>query len=434
MMSMGNDDSEEGSMRVVKPSRYPVEACDILQYQFKERQMNNHTIHFVASFSSELNPPLLQRAIALSTEAFPLIRCRFVSQGGRPQWEDAHISSEDMIQFSESENALEDAESFLGITLDESAGPQAQFGLFRQDGKDTLVVLMNHMLCDAAGFKDYLYMFCDIYTALENGTVPRPPVSDNRQIGQILRAFPCLDRMRIICGKDNMAKPDSARFGLEGDRANPFIEKRMIPRETFSRLITGAKSRGATVNDLMLTAYIRAIYPVVGRVIPIPCTVDLRKYLPEHKAAGFCNLTANLTCDIGDDLGDSLGQTLDKVKRVMTEEKNSATCVKSLFLLEKIFDILPYRTVKGVLNKVFSNPTIAFTNIGILDSTRLSFGSTNMENAYMTGSIKFSPYLQMAISTYENQATLSVNLYGTDDDRKMISGFLDSVLAEFRMA
>lgn len=413
--------------------KYPVEAWDILQSLFKEQKINDHTLHFVASFSRELNLSLLQRSVALSADAYPLIRCRFVSKGGRPRWEEAYYPAGAMVLFSETENAAENIEKFLGASLDETVGPQVQFGLFRQNGRDTLAVLMNHMLCDAAGFKEYLYLLCDIYTNLENGTAMYSPVSGSRRIGQLFRAFSIRGRVKILTSKNDISTHDPARFELEGDLANPFIERRTIPREAFISLKTYAKSHHATVNDLILTAYIRTLNHLFGRPIAIPCTVDLRKYLPDRKAEGLCNLSTNLTCDIGKELGTSFGQTLDRVKQAMAREKNSTACVKSLILLEKIFDILPYKTAKSILNKSFSNAPIALTNIGILDSARLSFGTSVITEAYMTGSIKYSPYFQMAISTFDNQATLSVNLYGTSFDRKIISDFLDDVMLELQM-
>jgi NRPS condensation-like uncharacterized protein len=182
----------------------------------------------------------------------------------------------------------------------------------------------------------------------------------------------------------------------------------------------------------MLTAFIRALSRLFGRPVAVPSSIDLRKYLPDHKAESICNLDTNLTCDIGKELGTSFEQTLGSVKLVMDREKANTACLKSLILLEKMFDIFPYATAKGILEKSFSNAPIAFTNIGILDRNRLSFGTPEVTEAYMTGSIKYSPYFQMAISTYDNQASLSVNLYGTASDRKKISDFLDDVILELQ--
>jgi len=112
------------------------------------------------------------------------------------------------------------------------------------------------------------------------------------------------------------------------------------------------------------------------------------------------------------------------------KEKSNIACIKSVNLMEKLFDIFPYKLAKDIIKKRFSNPLIAFTNIGIIDKTRLTFGKIGVVEAYMTGSIKYSPYFQLAISTFNDQATLSINLYGTQSDRNTISFFLDKLAQE----
>ncbi len=52
----------------------------------------------------------------------------------------------------------------------------------------------------------------------------------------------------------------------------------------------------------------------------------------------------------------------------------------------------------------------------------------------MTGSIKYPPYFQLAISTFDNEATLSVNLYGTISDRNQIASFLGKLMLELKNA
>lgn len=86
--------------------------------------------------------------------------------------------------------------------------------------------------------------------------------------------------------------------------------------------------------------------------------------------------------------------------------------------------------VRNIVKEKFANPFIAFTNIGILDKKRLAFGNVEITKAYMTGSIKYSPYFQLAISTFDDQAVFSVNLYGTQSDRNTISIFLEKLVEE----
>lgn len=116
----------------------------------------------------------------------------------------------------------------------------------------------------------------------------------------------------------------------------------------------------------------------------------------------------------------------------MDREKSSISCLRSITLLEKVFDILPYKSAKKIIDKSFSNAPIAFTNIGILDKSRFTFGKTEITEAYMTGSIKYVPYFQLAVSTYDDQATLSINLYGTQSDQHKVSLFLDGMVHELQ--
>ena len=182
----------------------------------------------------------------------------------------------------------------------------------------------------------------------------------------------------------------------------------------------------------MMTALLRVLFRRFGDTASLPCAIDLRRFLPEHKAAGACNLMSNLCCYVGPDLGDSFESTLFKVKKQMDVQKNDLGCIKNIVLLEKLFTGFPYKIAYDLLKKYFSNPPVAFTNIGILDKNRLVFGSTKMMDAYMTGSVKYIPNFQVSLTTFDNQATLCVNLYGTQNDRKIIIGFLDDLMRELQ--
>ena len=43
----------------------------------------------------------------------------------------------------------------------------------------------------------------------------------------------------------------------------------------------------------------------------------------------------------------------------------------------------------------------------------MSFGDLRPYDAFLCGSIKYKPYFQLAMSSYDGQLTLSVNLYGS---------------------
>ena len=152
--------------------------------------------------------------------------------------------------------------------------------------------------------------------------------------------------------------------------------------------------------------------------------VDLRRYLPNNRAEAICNLSSMIICNIGPEIGANFTETLLKVKQAMHAQKKGYPGLHGLSTLNALFKFLPFATVRKLIKQKFVNPLIAITNIGIIDSGRLVFGKIPVADAFMTGSIKYPPYFQLALSTFNNTITFSVNLYGSEYDRELIQKFL----------
>jgi NRPS condensation-like uncharacterized protein len=412
---------------------YKVESWDLLQYLFQN--FNDHTLHFMAQLDGHIDVNRLKKAVTLSGESFPLIACKFVEGKGHPVWREAGLSADDMVKVNETDNSKSAIQSSLCVMSDTLNGPQLKINVVRDGISDTLCFTMNHMLCDAAGFKDYLYLLCDIYTKLsEDSGYRNNYICGSRNSVQMLKPFGTLEKIDILFKKYDISKHDSgAAFGLDGQKNNPFILAHTISRERFLSVKAYAKKHNVTVNDVMLTAFLRVVYSFLGRTVAVPCTVDLRKYLPDRSAVGICNLVSYLICDIGSDLGDDFADTLFKVKRVMDSEKDNQRCLKSMLLLEIAYKLFPYKIAKSLITKEFKNPPISFTNLGILNKDKLRFSGTNVVSSYMNGSIKYARYFQLALSTFDNEVTLSINFCGTQTDKKKISLFLKNVDLELPM-
>jgi NRPS condensation-like uncharacterized protein len=227
----------------------------------------------------------------------------------------------------------------------------------------------------------------------------------------------------------HIARHDSGLvFPLSGDTdALPFILTYKLPRSRFHVLKDYSKKRHVTINDIILAAYFRALYRVLGRhqdkSLAIPCAIDLRRFLPEGKAGAICNLTATIICDIGADVGDSFDATVVKVKRDMDEKKNNFSGLGGLAMLGVLIKLLPYEIAKKLFRDKFINPLIFLTNIGVIDRGRLVFDNLQVSDAFVTGSIKYPPYFQLALTSFNESITFSVAIYGSDNDREQVRNF-----------
>ncbi len=190
-----------------------------------------------------------------------------------------------------------------------------------------------------------------------------------------------------------------------------------------------SKKYRVTINDIVLTAYLRALSRVLdvrrGKSLAIPCAIDLRRFLPGRKAEAICNLTSTIICDIGADIGDSFDATVIKVKQDMDEKKRNFSGLSGFALPGILFKLLPYAKAKELFKDKFINPVIFMTNIGVIDKSLLVFDNLPVLDAFVTGSIKYPPYFQLALTSFDDAITFSINLYGSENDREQINNFFN---------
>lgn len=406
-------------------NRYKVEVWDVMQLIFGN--FNDHQVHCVINFNTHIDESYLKRAVDMSSKIFPLIKCHFVENWFKSYWEECDYTAEDMVKIIKTEKPEEEIQRLITIKTDEFKGPQLRVNIVRSKAYDSLCIIINHMLCDGNGFKEYLYMLSSIYSNLMKNKGYKPEFKlESRSTQQVLNQFKFTDKVKMLCSSADLSKYNGkVHFKLEGDKNNPFIVVHKIPRDKFLKLKSFSKQTNSTINDVIMAAYIRVLHKFLNcGGIPLPCPVNLRKYLPEKKAEGICNLTSNLVCDIGEDIGVTYNETLLKVKQVMEIEKNSTSCLKPVLLLEGLFKLFPYKIAKGMVSKVFNNPPIAMTNIGLIEKEKLVFNNAKINNAYMNGSIKYKPYFQVAVTTFDNELTFSINFCGTQKDKEEIQKFL----------
>lgn len=404
---------------------YKAEIWDIMQQFFSK--FNDHQIHCVIRLNSQIDESRLAQSVDLLSDVFPLIRCRFVQGPGKPYWEDEGFSADSMVFLRYTDHPDAEIQKVICSKSDELVDPQFSVYIIRGKGSDTLCAIINHMICDAAGFKEILYLLCSIYSHLKYNPGYCPIVENTpRNVQQVLDEFGWKDKLKILSHRYSLSRHDgNIVFGLEGDNDSPFIVTHTIARERFLAAKSFAKQYGATVNDLILAAYLRALQQVIpGKAAAIQCILDLRKYLPYPNARHFCNLTSNLVCNIGPDVGDEFRDTLLKVKSVMDAEKRQVSCLHMIMLVDAVFRFLPYALCKKVVLKAYRNPPLAMSNIGVLDQNRLAFDHIPVKSAYMTGSVKYKPYFQLAVSTFRDEPTLSVAFHGTQTDQIKIKQFL----------
>lgn len=413
---------------------YKAEVFDQFQQLCDVKGFNDHQVHCVLRFEHLPDVEILKKAVISSIEAIPILGTRFIG-GTKPRW--TSLDPNDFGQAFVIAATECEFEEFLGSCVDESLGPQVRVCLLKSS-PFAVGFKMNHMVCDAASFKEYLYFLCKIYSKVMADPEFRPaPITGDRSVRVVLRRFGMGAKLKCLLSQ---SKENSFYGGLrfplsDSGEARPFILTRKIGRERTSDLKDFGRTKGATLNDVVMTAYYRCLFQRLslrpGGEIQIPVMVDMRRYF--SKARDFVSLT-NLASTVITQLEyrpeERFEGTLVRVKAIMDKKKGSNIGLNGFIKLDLMHRILGDRIANRVLMSILKNPFICMTNVGILDSARIAFGDLRPRDAFLCGSIKYKPYFQLAISSFDGELTLSSNLLGNGSDRKRILSFFDEIEAE----
>lgn len=424
-------------MSVRNPTIYPAESADVKHFISGQQKRNDHFLHAAVRLNGMSDINLLKRALTALFPAVPLLTCQFQADDNHAEWIAGDWTAEDMIRFVETEDREQALQDNLVIKLNEQTGPQALITIIRESGCDTIAFVFNHMICDGGGFRDFLYLLSQSYSYFANhpssDRLPYAlPDPEKRGIDQIFNGMSKhqLDEIKKA-DLHSYVQTDKDHLPLTGDAAKPFIIHHKVDGKRFKFIKSYAREQGATINDALFAAYICALSEVLlVETIVLDCPVNARTYLPKNYIPGICNLTSNYICAIPKLTDPTFDEALKQVKQVMDQEKVSLAPLKVYWELDEVYKKRPLAEAVQEFPKIYRIPINGMTNIGILDPDQLSFGSQAID-AFISGSIKYAPYFQIAVTTFNGEMTFSTNFHGTEKDHVWLDQFVDRMIHFF---
>ncbi len=392
--------------------------------------------------SHELDADRLARAVELALDAEPILGCRFVPHPGRPYWERTEPDERRVFSLVKTEDEYE---AFKTSSLDARTGPQIRVCLWRSSGGDRLLLKISHIASDAGGLKDAAAVVSSIYLRLaqEPDYRPAPNLTGSRSLWQVYRRVPWYEYPRIyllylikLCRM--MAPAAVHSISLEGSPdAPPAFVRRRIPRERVAALSKYGRSRGATLNDVMMAALVRAIAALGDRNgrarSGLWTTVDLRRYLPDGKAGSICNLSAMEPLLFGTEPGDDFDSTLARVTAITKRLKANWIGLSDYVGIAPAA-LLPYRWLLGAGRRL-TRRTItagrylnAYTNMGPIAPASVAFGA-KPKDAWLLPPPAYPPQTVIGMSGYDGSLTLAAGVY-SESAQRVVAALLDEALSE----
>jgi NRPS condensation-like uncharacterized protein len=385
----------------------PVPAAVPDQWNFLLSGIWSQVAHLVLRFEGPLERERLGRAVERLIQAEPLLGSRF-AEGDAPSFRPVEGLTLSDLLVSRPGGAGE-PETTLGIPgPDAIEGPMIRIThLF--SGFDTLVLSINHTLCDARGMKHIAALLARFYREPE-APFPAPDPGSRGFSGLLVRFGPAeLRTARLAAGET------SRIWGVPMGRARSGTRliSRTLPHGIFDSVHAWCRARGFTLNDLFLAAYYDALSPFRGDTcghLPVLSSMDLRRLAPGTIAE--C-ANGSVAFEVWIPPFDSPESLVEVVHSVMATHKRDRTGLGVALRQQEDF-AEGFSAVRNRLRELEEFGTRKeekmspfFSNTGILSPEHLDFGGPGVRDACILPPVEYPPGFGLAVSTFSGRITLS---------------------------
>jgi NRPS condensation-like uncharacterized protein len=427
------------------PGIFPCQLTDSVLLAGRKLGLVVGMIQMEMEFALEIDAQRLARAMDLLLDLHPILTCRIDSYSRKLYWERIEQKTEkNFIQV----RAKKEYDKFKISSLDPYTGPVINLCLWKKPQGISLILKVSHEISDAGGVKEIAMDLASIYTRLEKDPEyqPMPDFNGSRGLWQVLRYLPFYKYPEFILQFlhdlwSSFVPINSHTLPLPIEPAAPmtFVIRHLSP-ERVSGLAEYGRSRNATLNDIMVTGFYRALAKQGSRdkiaQLRLQTTVDLRRYLPTGRAQAICNLSAMAYPYLGTYLGNTFDETLERVVSITRKLKANWIGMPMLLSVLTIFSMVPQKLLVKLLGSAMmqgisqgkANFPPTFTNMGPIRPESLDFGGFTPMKAWLLPPLTCPPVFFTGLSGYSGSLTLSS---GTpQSSRPIVEKFFDEILTQ----
>jgi NRPS condensation-like uncharacterized protein len=406
----------------------PANGHDMYNYLARYK-IANFQIQTILTIDGRLDFDKLTRAVRLSVDAEPVLGCRLI-EADPPYWKRLdNIDKTMFCSIEETNNLDESVKKFLESPLSMDKDPMVKIKLLRSSQNDALCIKINHACC-------------------ENGVfVPNPSIRSRKDQDRLFSKLGIADPETAWIPGSEISTPTWGFPWKQAEQRNMRVAVSKIANGQFDEITVYGKAMGATINELILTAFYRAMLkmgtPIYDIPMVIPITVDLRRYLPNQKTEAIRNFSGSVNTLLSMEANETFSGTLSRVVPMMQKIKNECPGLQSAIGLERVEksrfkeECVKYQ-VLSLLNDISSKYFNFFgdkcvpilSNLGYVSKSLVNFGKNVVTNAYMVPPVIRAPGLLLLVSSYNGIMTLSVCYYESIVRSEDIERLLDNIKNE----
>lgn len=412
--------------------KLPAEMYDKVNYMCRRHM--DRMVHFELDYDFVPDVEALKTVIICFFEAAPVMHSSFVDNHIAPYWRVCDYHIDEVLTVKEVDDLSVAADEFLLRDIDVKSNVQMKIGLFTKNDACKICFLFNHMCMDGGDLKRFLHGLIQNYNGyVQSGEPPVNFYSGTRAYKRVYDDLSREDKSKAKKLFANVSAHDkhSLPFSAKSKDDYKIIARKKIGKDVFETARAVGKSYGATANDVIVAAYIRAFYSVSdcpeNERVGVSCAVDLRRYIKDIETTGYTNHTTFMPC-IVESKGKDMLETLKAVVKSTGEAKQDKFMgLHGLPLLNMGYSTMVYAQAELVVGAFYTNANLAVSNIGALDTAALSIDGHLPVDATFAGAVKNKPCALMSALSTNGNLSLTVCINGNEKDKELLDNFFDAI-------
>jgi len=407
--------------------------------QYITHKYNDTTIRFVLNYPGHLDPRILCAATQAVIGSVDVLHASFIAKTNFAYWRvNTEYEVSDYFALVDCDgDPIKPARS-IALQPVEHKG-KCQLHVTQINGNDgcAIVVRISHLVVDGSDGKYLLNKLAESYRLMEEtGT------AESLNIKNGSRSAMCV--YNELNKKDLVSLIKIPFSGVKTvypfDAPTEHGVRRMlhctIPSDTLAAAQQKAKSQGATVNDLLLTACYRSFAKATNQEgsMSISAMMDLRQHCKDGISEGLANMSGGLftTLDISvvntfdNDLRNIAGQTA-------AAKTDPLAGLDGIPLLHTATKAFPMWLLIQAANIVYSSLSLSFTNLGNIHCAPLTMNGLIPTEGIFGGPLKRKPSVQVGAASFDGTAELTILGDFTEKDIQSLQTFLNGVRTEIEL-
>jgi NRPS condensation-like uncharacterized protein len=383
------------------------------------RSVSNQLLFAVIELKGRLEIPRLRAAVMSMSAELPLLGRRLEDSRNWPVWRVCGRGhGPNIVTFDQAGPAA----PYLMISAckPDRLGSAAELWLFRHTEGDTLCLVADHALTDAAGLKQLCYWLAGAYSrhpkASPTAAGVDPGGGRNQQmIFRELGIRECVARLRAW-------RPAAGSWlfppGAATDRPKLRLRVKHISASTLEGMQKLRQTSNATINDQLVAAFYVSLKSHVHhraqQRLPIQIMADLRRYLPADVLPGIANLSSSVVIRLPSSMNGDFSKALAATSREINRRKSGRLGLDASLAAHCLF-AGGHRLARAAFNRLINQSRKTglaipiLSNFGAIDEQSLRFSGTAVRDAYLIGPSLTVPGLMLCVSGYRGKLTLSAS-------------------------